>query len=95
MEASISIIILSLFIGLVAVKKWNIAYYIRRRLKMERDAPLKPFDCLPCFSFWISLIITIGVIIFQHNKIPFNLEQTIQLVVPIMATFIAAYILDK
>lgn len=91
MEASISIIIISLFIGLVAVKKWNIAYYIRKRLNKERDAPMKPFDCLPCFTAWTALILS--GILFKCQL--FNPADIIQFVVPTAATFIAAYLIDK
>ena len=32
------------------------AWINKRILKREEDAPLKPFDCSKCMTFWIGLI---------------------------------------
>lgn len=39
-------------------QKWNIPYYIKKRIGLHVTKRVKLLDCYPCFSFWITLICT-------------------------------------
>ena len=52
-------VILSLFIAFILHHELNIGYYIRKALKLRISQPIKPLDCFPCFTFWLTILITL------------------------------------
>jgi hypothetical protein len=55
----IKITILALFTSLLLVRVLNWGYYVKKALKKNTFDQLKPFDCLPCSSFWVAIILSI------------------------------------
>ena len=51
--------IISVGIAILLVDVFSIGLRIKKMLKLPLHKPLKPFDCLTCTAFWISLIICI------------------------------------
>lgn len=94
MVTLIESVITSLFFAILAVYKYNIAFRLKRRMGIPQVNSLKPFDCLPCFSFWISIPISAGF--YLHSFGPcLNVDGIIETVISPMATFVAAYTIDK
>jgi len=57
-------IIIYSFIVILLHQELNIGYYIRKTTGQRISKPIKVLDCLPCFSFWITLI---GVTFTSQN----------------------------
>jgi hypothetical protein len=55
----IKITILALFTALLLVRVVNWGYYIKTWIGADKFQQLKPFDCLPCSSFWMAIIFSI------------------------------------
>lgn len=55
---TISSLIYSWLLGYCLHQKWNIPYYIKKRIGIHPTKRIKLLDCYPCFSFWISLFCT-------------------------------------
>ena len=47
--------ILALFTSVILHHELNIGYYLRKVTGTRISKPIKPLDCFPCFTFWISL----------------------------------------
>jgi len=46
---------ITLFLTVILVEVLNWGYFIKRALKKNEFDILKPFDCLPCTAFWLSI----------------------------------------
>lgn len=90
MGALISVVIISLFLAIVIVKKIDIAWYIKNWMNIHQARRLKPLDCLPCFTFWVSIPVSLVLNIFVFNN-----GEIFTWAVSIMASFVAAYIIEK
>jgi len=55
----INIILTSLFISFLLRDDLNIGYYLRKWLGIRISKSIKILDCFPCFSFWISILVSI------------------------------------
>ena len=44
-------------------QKWNMNYYIKKLLRRKLTKSITLIDCYPCFSFWLTLIITFNPIV--------------------------------
>lgn len=76
-------IIISVFAGFIIIEEFNIQSRIRINIS-KRLAKFKLVKCLPCFTFWSSLIIGLSM----NNTI----KQTI---INSMAAYIIAVFLDN
>jgi hypothetical protein len=52
-----TITILSLFISIVLFEKIGLPYHIRGIFNLGFTRKIKILDCLPCFTFWIGMIV--------------------------------------
>lgn len=68
-EDMIAITITSLFISCLLVLKWNIASRLKQVFNISPIKRLKPFDCLPCMSFWIAVSMSFLFAIFANESI--------------------------
>ena len=75
-------IIISVFIGLIVVDEFNISFRVKQINR--RLGNLKFFRCLPCFTFWTSLIT--GIILLNPIK---------EIAFFAMASYIVASLLDN
>jgi hypothetical protein len=46
------------FVGFIIHQELNIAYKIKKLIKVHPTRYIKLIDCYPCFTFWTSLIVT-------------------------------------
>jgi hypothetical protein len=90
MGTLISVVVISLFISIVLDNKIDISWYMKKWLKRPLSKRLKPFDCLSCFTFWMSIIVTFAVMPFIGRH-PDIFTQ----VVSIMAAYVAAFAIQK
>ena len=65
---SIDLIILALFLGVVIHKEFNISARIKSMLKIRISKYIKILDCFPCFTWWLSVLISV-VMYFISNEI--------------------------
>lgn len=84
MSTSISTVIISLFIGLIVVKKYNLAFRLKRFFEMPFSKRLRPLDCFPCLSFWTSAVVGLTAGLAWG-----------EITIATMATFVAAYTIEK
>jgi hypothetical protein len=52
-------IIIYSFVIILLHQELNIGYYLRKWTGQRISKPIKVLDCLPCFSFWVTLIGTL------------------------------------
>jgi hypothetical protein len=94
MGTLISVVVISLFISIVLVNKIDISWYMKNWLYNRFERPLskrlKPFDCLPCFTFWMSIIVSfiLQLTFFPHAEL-------FTFAVSIMAAYVAAFAIQK
>ena len=55
---------------------WNVPVKVKRLLGKSEIVEFKPVDCLPCFSFWIS-IFTMNVFVMMAVFVTFYLINKI------------------
>ena len=55
---TINDVLIGWFVAFIVHQQMNIAYRIKRLLKMSVTKYSKFPDCYPCFTFWTTLIIT-------------------------------------
>lgn len=79
-----STVIASVFSALVLIHTFHIGSLVKKMLGRHPSEIIKPFDCLPCMSFWCAIIL-VPVLIYG---VPLY-------IVSIMAAYVAAYIINK
>lgn len=88
MGTLISITITSLFLAILFVKNgWSRP--VKKLLGYHPSKFVKPFDCLPCMSFWFAILVASGFLIFGWGS------YAPTYIVSIMASFVAAYIIES
>lgn len=90
MGTLISVVTISLFLAILIVKKIDIAWYIKHWCNIPQSRRMKPLDCLPCFSFWIAFPVCVCLYFFFGFKV-----ELFTFAVSIMATYVAAYTIQK
>lgn len=95
MGTLISVVVISLFISIVLVNKIDISWYMKNWLYNRFERPiskrLKPFDCLPCFTFWMSIIVSACLYFFFS----FKHVELFTFALSIMAAYVAAFAIQK
>lgn len=46
------------FVMFIVIVKLNITYRVKIWLGLSVSKMIKPFDCYPCLSFWLTLLLT-------------------------------------
>lgn len=83
-----SIIITSLFLAIIFVKNgWSRPIKVLFKIKLSKF--IKPFDCLPCMSFWFSILVCTAWNFFIW---PIG---WLMIAVSTMGAFVVAYITDN
>lgn len=68
---NLEVAIIALFASSIIVLKWNIASRLKSLFSISPTKRLKPFDCLPCMTWWIAIITSLFFVIFDGVK-PFD-----------------------
>lgn len=85
--------ILGLFAAVLFVLKWQLSRPIKKAFGISQRSALKPFDCLPCMSFWLSAIIATALTICYSDS---TVDVKILLTLTAAAlAFVVALIFDK
>lgn len=85
--------ILGLFAAVLFVLKWQLSRPIKKFLKRPMRQQLKPFDCLPCMSFWLAAGASVSLeLIYGPSRIDFLILHTLTAAA---LAFVAALIFDK
>ena len=94
MKDIIKIIITSLGTAMILVEVVNIGSIYKKITKQSAFNYIKPFDCIPCMSFWMSL--TYGSLFLTPLKEALHLNDfTLNVFTAMCGSFILATIYDK
>ena len=74
--SNIELYIITVFTVILFAEFWNVPARIKRILGKSAIKEFKPVDCLPCFSFWISLF-TLSPFVIMGTFITFYLINKI------------------
>lgn len=88
MGTLVSIIIISLFLAIIFVS-WELGRPIKKLIGKRPSQFVKPFDCIPCMSFWFSII---ACIVWHFIIMPLF---PLTVVVSITGAFVAAYSIQR
>lgn len=59
---NITEVVLGWFVAFIVHQEINIAYRIKKLIKVHPTRYIKILDCYPCFTFWTSLILTQSIV---------------------------------
>ena len=76
MSFSLELYIATVFCVVLMSEFWNVPVKIKRLFKISELKMVKPLDCLPCFSFWISAC-TLNVFVMMSVFVTFYLIDKI------------------